>query len=622
MKRNKFYQLAALAAPIFFFTNPVLAEEVDDDDIETIVIIANRAPTPLSQTGSSVTVLDEQAILESQKVSVLDLLRTLPGITVSRNGGIGAVSTLRIRGAESGQTMVLIDGIKVNDLSSPSGEFNFANLMTDNIERIEVLRGPQSTLYGSDAIGGVINIITKKADELFSASGSLEGGSFGTFRGSAYVGFNQDILSFTLSASGVRTGNISAADSANGNTENDPYHSHTVSGNLSVKVSDTVSFNGVLRYGDSTANFDAFDFLAGTFVDGDGVTTSQDLQGSVGVDLLAFNGTLQTNAKVSWSTIDRFDTENGGPSFSSTSRNRTVDILNTIEVSDAVTLLVGGQLQDNKITTEVFGFFASTLSGEADINSVFGEAIISPVENLTLTAGVRHDDHETFGGATTFRVTGVYHFPNAGTILRANWGEGFKAPTLFQLFSAFGDPALQPETSEGWEIGVEQELVGGNATIGVTYFHRKTQNQIDFSFVSFKFANIAQTRARGFEVVFAANPFEFMTLDANYTRVNATDLTTGLVLLRRPKNIFNANITVNPTNTISISAGVNYTGKQLDQGVFLDPFTVVDIRGSVKLAENVTLFARIENMLDENYQEVRGFGTPGISGFAGIRGNF
>jgi len=181
------------------------AEPEADQDEEQVVVIATRTPKAAEQLGSSVTLLDQQDIRESQKVSIFDLLRTTPGISVSRNGGLGTVSTLRIRGAESGQTLVLVDGIKVNDLSSPGGEFNFANLTSASIERIEILRGPQSTLYGSDAIGGVINIITKKADKPFSASGFFEGGSFGTANGGLTFGVKQDRFSGTLSLGGFRT---------------------------------------------------------------------------------------------------------------------------------------------------------------------------------------------------------------------------------------------------------------------------------------------------------------------------------------------------------------------------------------------------------------------------------
>lgn len=621
MNFKPFCKLAAVAAPVMLFSSFAVADEDDEQD-ETVVVIGDKSPTPLSQTGTSVSVLDEQAIVESQEVAIFDLLRTLPGVSVSRNGGIGTVSTLRLRGAESGQTLVLIDGIKVNDLSAPAGEFNFANLLTDNIERIEVLRGPQSTLYGGDAIGGVINIMTKKADAPVSLSGSLEAGSFGTVRGSANLGYSHDILSLSLSASGMRTGGISAADSANGNTESDPFKSYVVSGNMTVRLSDHVSVDGLLRYADSTSHFDAFDFIAGTFVDGDGVTMTQDLQGSVGLNFKAFGGALATNARVSWSSIERFDSENGGPSFASASENRTVDLLNTIAVSDALRLLIGGQFQNNRITTEVFGAFASMLAGEADTNSVFGEAILVPVKNLRLTAGVRHDDHETFGGATTFRLTGNFRIPETGTVLRANWGQGFKPPTLFQLFSAFGDPALRPEESEGWEIGFAQDIIKDHATLQVTYFRRNSKNQIDFSLLSFTFANIVRTRAKGIEVLLAARLNDDVAFEGNYTRLDATDVTTGLPLVRRPRNVFNGLFKADVSAQLKVSASVNYTGRQLDGGVMLDAFTLIGLRASFEVAKNITLFGRIENAFNENYQEVSGFGTAGIAGFAGVRGNF
>ena len=607
------------AALLGQYSSPALAEE-EDNETEQVVVIATKTPNKLDDVGSSVTLIDQEAIRNSQKVSVYDLLRQVPGVSLSRNGGIGTVSTLRIRGAESGQTLVLIDGVKVNDLSSPSGAFNFANLTTANIERIEILRGPESTLYGSDAIGGVINIITKKANAPFSASGFLEGGSFGSAAGAVNLGVKRGRFSGNLSVSGMRTDGISAADSDAGNSERDGFRTLSVVGNLSYEILENLKLSGFFRTSDSRAEFDAFDFNTFSFVDGDGVTKTQDLQAALGATWSALDGKVEAEARISWSNLDRFDTENGGPSFSSESRNRTIDLLTTIEAANGLTLLVGGQFQDNKIFTEVFGFFAGTLNGTADINSAFAQ--VSPADNLHLTFGVRHDNHQRFGGHTTFRITANFKIKETGTILRANWGEGFKAPSLFQLFSSFGDPGLRPEQSRGWEVGAEQPLFGDRARLTVTYFTRKTSDQIDFDLVAFKFANIARTRAKGVEVIFSAELSEHLSVSGNYTRLKAVNLVSGGMLLRRPKNIFNATVTWTATDKLMLAAGLNHTGRQLDRGLVLDGFRVIDVRISYRLNDQVALYGRIENALDQDYQEVAGFGTPGVSAFAGIRAGF
>ncbi len=609
------------AALLGQYSSPALAQE-EENETEQVVVIATKTPNKLDDVGSSVTLIDQEAIRNSQKVSVYDLLRQVPGVSLSRNGGIGTVSTLRIRGAESGQTLVLIDGVKVNDLSSPSGAFNFANLTTANIERIEILRGPESTLYGSDAIGGVINIITKKADQQFSASGYLEGGSFGTAGGGVSLGVKRGRFSGALSVSAMRTDGISAADSDAGNSERDGFRTLSVLGNLSYRILENLKLSGFFRTADSRAEFDAFDFNTLSFVDGDGVTETQDLQAAVGATWSGLEGRVEAEARISWSNLDRFDTENGGPSFASESRNRTIDLLTTIEAANGLTLLVGGQFQDNRIFTEVFGFFAGTLTGTADINSAFAQAQVSPADNLHLTFGVRHDDHQRFGGHTTLRITANFKIKETGTILRANWGEGFKAPSLFQLFSSFGDLGLRPEQSRGWEVGAEQPLFGDRARLTVTYFTRKTSDQIDFDLMTFKFANIARTRAKGVEVIFSAELSEHLSVSGNYTRLKAVNLDSGGMLLRRPKNIFNATMTWTATDKLMLAAGLNHTGRQLDGGLVLDGFRVVDVRISYRLNDQVTLYGRIENALDQDYQEVAGFGTPGVSAFAGIRAGF
>lgn len=615
--------LTALGLVIALAPTPLFAAETEgDEDTEVVTVISNRLPTTEKNIGSSITVLDNDQIVERQEVTVFDLLRSTPGVSVSRNGGIGTVSTLRIRGATSGQTLVLIDGVKVNDLSAPAGEFNFANLTTDAIERIEILRGPQSTLYGSDAIGGVINIITRRSDDPLNISGFIEGGSFGTFRGGINLGGKTKKTAFNLSLNGTRTDGISAADENAGNTEKDGFRTISVLGRGDHKLTDNLTVNAFFRHADSRADFDAFDFNTGGFTDGDGVTDSEDRQIAVGVVWKWLSGKATTETRISFARTERFDQEFQAPSFASLSKNRTIDLLNTFEVSNEVSVLIGGQLQDNAIETEVFGFFASTLMGSADIKSIFAEIAAKPIENVTLTFGVRHDDHQTFGGHTTFRITGNWQIPKTGTTLRANWGEGFKAPTLFQLFSSFGDPTLQPETSSGWEVGIEQDIIKDRANISLTWFQRKSKNLIDFSLISFTFGNILQTRSKGVEVIFEAKITDKLSVSGNFTHLDAINTMTGLALSRRPKNIFNANVTFDATDRLSISGGINFTARQVDGFAVLAPFKVVDLRARYKVNDQISLYGRIENALDEQYQEVSGFGTPGISAFGGVRGNF
>jgi len=613
--------IKALCFGLAVLSCPAFAEEEKQEE-EQVVVIANRTERPLADVGASVTVIDEDEIRESQEAAVLDLLRTTPGVTVSRNGAIGAVSTLRIRGAEAGQTLVLIDGIKVNDLSAPAGEFNFANLTTANIERIEVLRGPESTLYGSDAIGGVINIVTKKAGKPFSAGIQVEGGSFATVNSALNLGLKKDRFSGNFSFNAFRTSGISAADSENSNSERDKFR--TVSGqtNLLYALSNALTAEGFFRFADSRTEYDSYDFLSGAFVDGDGVTDNEELLGAFALKWIGFGGQFEGRARVSWANTDRLDSEFSAPAFSSDSKNRTVDLLATVHISARTSLIAGGQFQANGIEAEVFGLFASTLSGEADINSVFSEVSFSPKDNLHLTAGVRHDDHERFGGHTTFRVTANFRIPETGTILRANWGEGFKAPTLFQLFSAFGDPALRPEQAAGWEIGAEQPLFHNKARLTVTYFFRKTKNQIDFDLMTFSYGNIARSRAKGIEVILIADLADNLTVSGNYTRLDAVNPDTGLQLPRRPKNIFNATVTWRPTGKLSLVAGLNSTGRQIDGAVTLQGFRVVDVRASYRVDDQISFYGRIENALDADYQEVAGFGTPGIAAYAGVRGEF
>ena len=606
-----------LASSALAFSNPALA--ADDETIEEVVVTATRIPTKLSAIGGSATVITADEIKAQQKLSVADLLRYTAGMSIGRNGGLGSAAFARVRGAESGQTLVLINGVKVNDLSGPGGEFNFANLMTDDVSRVEVLRGQQSSLYGTNAAEGVVSIKMGADDaDGLTARAQLEAGAFSTYRAGGGVSFGGEQLSGTISVNRVESDGISAAAAEDGNTEQDGYETTSLMATATAKLSEQLSLTGFFRYADNELELDSFDWVMG-FVDGDELEKSTDQQIGFGATYDMLDGRLSHALHYALSDVERDNFVMGDLSFSAKSERRNLDYTALFEASDAVTLLAGAEMEKNEIQTESFGFWPSSLKGSADIDSLFTTVQWHGVEGLTVTGGARHDDHESFGGQTTFRISTAYDVTD-GTTLRANWGEGFKAPTLFQLFSSYGDPTLAPELSKGWEIGADQKL--GEGTIGATYFERNSSNMVDFSFDTFTYANLGRTRAKGVEVTAFYPVGDALSLNANFTHLTSKDRDTGLALLRRPQNTANLSVNWSPEGKLSGSFGVNHVGERQDVSGPLAAYTVVDIRTAYALNDSVDLFARVENLLDNTYQEVEGYGTAGRSVYAGVRLSF
>jgi len=585
--------------PVWAVAQPVLAAERAPE----IVVTATRTEISTSQVGSSISVLTAEQIEERQYAFTVDALRAMPGITVSQNGPFGGQALVSIRGAAPEQTLVLIDGVIANDPSSAGASFNFANLDPNDIERIEVLRGPQSTLYGSQAIGGVVNIITKRAEEPFAYSAFAEAGSYNTLRSGGTVSGREGQTDYRVSLSGVRTNGISKADENDGNTEEDGYKSYTIGGNVGSNLTEELRVEGSLRYSDSRSEFDAGGGVGG---DGDRVAHTRELQTSLAVHLSTFGGALENSLTASYAMVDRDNETNGARSFSNTGLRTSFEYIGEIATSETWNAIIGLKTEDTEIRD----------SSSIRTDSVFGQVQVLPIDNLSLIGGVRFDDHETSGGVTTFRFTGAYEVPETGTLFRASWGEGFKSPTPFQLSIT---PTLSPEESRGWDAGIEQEFLDGSASVQVNYFDQEVENQIDFLFGPFRYVNLDAVDTQGWEFIATARPADWIDVSANFTHQSATDLTTGDQVFRTPANLASLDVTTRPMDGLSVGGAVTWNGDETDRNGLVQDWFRVDVRSSYQLNDQVELFGRVENLLDEQYQDILGFGTPGISGFFGVR---
>jgi len=615
--------LACLAAPSF-------ADEADQ-----IVVTATRSEQPLSQVGASVTVIDAEKIKTRQSVAVVDLLRTVPGVTFSRNGGIGTTTSVNIRGAESDQTVALIDGVKINDPSTPGGGFNFGNMLTDNIARIEVVRGSQSVLWGSQAIGGVINMITAEPGERIAANASAEYGWRDSGKLVGNISGKSGPVAASVGGGYYRTDGISTFSEARGGKERDGYRHYGANAKVKVTLSDAISVDLRGWYSDGKTGIDGFPPPTFTFGDTDETARTKEFIGYAGLNVALFDGRLHNRLAYALTDTRRqnLDFTSGAPfeTFNAKGRNERFEYQGVFDIVEGWKAIFGAETEKASFRSSSYGGPFATAS--ARIDSVYGQLNAIPVTGLSLAVGLRRDDHDSFGGKTTFAANGVYS-PNGGnTSLRASYGEGFKTPSLYQLFSEYGNSRLKPESSHGWDVGIAQKLLDGRIEAGATWFQRDTGNQIIFincpaltgicagrPFGTYD--NVTRGRAEGIELSLNLRPTDALTVETNYSWVKAQNRMTGLDLPRRPRHSLNSAIDYQWAFGLKTGATITHVGSSFDNIANtrkLAGYVLVDLRASYPVTKGIEIYGRIENLFDEHYETTYRYGSPGRAAFAGVR---
>nr|WP_208404183.1 TonB-dependent receptor [Sphingomonas insulae] len=596
-----------------------------------ILVTANREARPASTVGQAVTVLDTATITQRQAVTVSDLLRQTPGVTVTRNGGVGTSTSVNIRGAESDQTVALIDGIKLNDPSSPGGGFNFGSLLIGNIARIEVLRGAQSVLWGSQAIGGVVNLITRQPTEQLRVNARAEGGWHETGQAFANVSGKSGPVSASFGGGYYTTDGISAYAPGK---ERDGFRNYSANGSVGIALAQNVSVDLRGFYANGRTDIDGFGRDSREYGD------SEQWIGYAGLNAALFDGRFRNRIGYAHTDSDRRNTDPDGTpteTFRGIGRNDRLEYQGTVDVTKAVFATFGAEREVSRFSTSSYG--GPVTRGRARIFSVYGQVAVTPIAGLTGTAGVRHDDHNIFGGATTFSGSGVYS-PNGGaTAFRASYSEGFKAPTLYQLQSEYGNTALDPERSHGWDAGVTQKAMGGAVEASATYFKRNSFDLITFVSCTRPltgictgkpngtYDNIARARAQGVELSLLLRPVEALTFSAAYTYLDAKNRSTGTAnfgrdLARRPDNSMTVNADYRWPFGLTTGATITAIGDSFDNASNarrLDGYVVTDVRASFPIGDHFEVYGRVENVFDERYQTIYQYGQPGRGAFGGIR---
>ena len=645
---------ASLAAASLLAAFPAVAEITDQQApapdvagragataLADVIVTANRSAQPIERVGASVTVLTQAAIEARQTPAVAELLAQTPGVSFTRNGGVGTSTGVNIRGAESQHTVVLIDGVKLNDPSSTQGGFNFGNLLVGDTARIEVLRGAQSTLWGSQAIGGVVNIVTAEPTEALQGSLDAEAGARGTtyFRGG--IGGANDRLSWRLAASRYDTDGFSAFASGK---EEDGYTNTGLSGRLNLKITDAVSLDLRSVWSNGQNDFDAFNGDSREY------GKTKELVGYAGLNFDLLDGRFRNRIGYAYTDTNRLNynpaTTAQPLTFDAAGENRRWEYQGTFAVTEALNTTFGIESERSEMRTRspsAFNLNPAFARGQADLDSAYAQVQWTVLDGLTLTGGLRYDDHAQYGDNLLGQVAAAWALNDGDTVVRASWGQGFRAPGLYELYSEYGNLTLQPEEFDSWEVGVEQRLFD-RAVVSATYFNRQADNEIRYNGCSTPstdplctvngvgrwgyYRNVQKTEAQGVELIGRVDVTERLNVSANYTWTDAksaSGATDGKRLTRRPEHM--ANFAADYAWPVGLKTGVavRYVGETFNNDantVVVGEYTLVDIRASYPINEKLEVYGRVENAFDEDYQTVLNYGTAGRGVFGGVRVRF
>jgi vitamin B12 transporter len=630
-----------------------------------VTVTANRVPTSIQRTGSSITVIPRAEIERTNPASFVDVLRGVPGVSLTESGGPGATSDIRIRGGNPNHTLVLVDGVRVNDPAQASGEFDGAMIAPSLIDRIEVLRGPQSALYGSDAIGGVINIITKRGRGKPTFSLGVEAGSYGTVNSVASAAGTVGPWSFAFSGTTQRSDGFSRygeritrlANANNifgvrgGELEDDGFKRFGGYGRIGYDTGNGFRFEVSALSNLTRSNTDAGSTTASpsaaTFPDTASTATRRFSQVTARVEMDGFDGALTNAFQIFGARTDR--------TFVDSRLSRVAGRLNeTLKADEFIGDRVGGEYQATlrlqqlgtviagtrfeRETADTFstnvapvpGLRIRNIAGQQDTVSTFGLWQLPVGERLTISVGGRHDKVTSINGFSTWRATAAYRIAETGTVLRASAGTGAKAPTLFQRFANVGTPDLRPEFSTGFDAGIDQLLLDGRVRLSLTVFKNSIRNLIQFNssaaclaFTATRcYFNVDRARTSGLEASARVGLIDgLLSATATYTYLHAKDAATNQTLQRRPQHSGRVALQWTPLPMLLIEPSLTFVSERFSRSNERDrlsPFARFDLASSYAFNDTWKATLRFENITNAKYQDVYNFGTTGRAIYGGL----
>jgi vitamin B12 transporter len=615
---------------------PAAAEEVTR--LEPVVVSATRIETPAEQIGGSVSVVTGEEIRTYHYPTIDEALRNVPGVEIRRSGGFGKTTSLTIRGSNANQVQVLVDGVRVK--SPASGQADLSDLSPELIERIEIIRGPQSTLYGADAMGGVVNIITRKGRGPFAATVHQEAGTHDTLNTRATVTGAWGIVDYALSGSHLES---------NGQFVNDGLDQNAVNLRLGLTLPARSSLDFTLRWSRVDSGL-PIEFVGTPNPIGPTLDPNTRQESETLVMSLA-GRTRPVDWYESEARVGRYrnklafiDPPDPFPCPPATFgppcdfpgvfdvERREAEWLNHFHIGAWSTSTIGLEYRHEEGDVQGFNAFAA----RTWTRSVFFQQQFRFFDRLFMSAGVRVEDNSVFGTHTTERGSLAYLVKSWGTRIRGSAGSGFRAPTFNDLFfPGFSNPDLQPEESFGYDFGVDQRLFADRVRLGLTYFQTNFKNLIACCVVLsgppfVTTGNIGRARSAGIEFTSEVDVLENLTASLNYTYTDTENLATGRPLPREPRHRWNMGLTWEPIRRLSLFAQVHVVTRRYESvgDTYNSGHTRVDVGGTWRFLDRhgwlqaLELTARIQNVLDERYAEVRGFPALGINGLVGLRANF
>lgn len=585
--------------------------------LDTITIVANRAPFEGSKIGSTVETVTKAEIEENSFISIRDYLALLPGVSFTANGGIGTQSNIYIRGLPGGYVKTLYNGIDISDTTGTQVATQYQHILTGGITGIEMLQGSQSTLYGSNAIAGVVDIATLgNIPDGINHTLNAEGGSFGTARAHYGITAAKNGSEIAANISGFHTDGISARA---GGSERDGYENLKIDLAAQHRINEVFSVFGSLLYIDAKAEYDGTEPYfpyAPDPDDADSYERTKMRGGRIGFNVDLMEGRLKNTFSFQGFKTDRED-NSGGYTTTFIGHRQKFDYQGSFQATDRFLLQYG--LDHERQKAEV-----DDPIGRIDLTGAWTQAVLEPIDNLVLTAGIRHDEHSTFGGYTTGRGTLSYLFEQTNTRLHSSYGTGFRAPSLYQLYAPWdmGNPNLQPETSRSFDIGVEQKFLNNTLTTDVTYFWTEIEDLIDWDNDTYSYnQRLGTTSAQGIEASFIYAATSWLDLGGSYTYTHS-ELETGDRRPNIPRHMAVLSASLKPAEKWTISSDIKLVTDTVDFSGKLNDYALLNAKIAYQLTENTEVYLRGENLLDQDYQTVRGYNTLGIAAYAGFKAKF
>jgi len=610
-----------------------------DGDMENILVSASLLPITSKRSANAITIIGSDQIKNRAVVSVSDLLRDVAGLAVSRSGVQGSQTQIRVRGGEANHLLVLIDGVEVNN-PSQNDEFNWGNLVASDIERIEVIRGPQSSMLGSDAMAGVVNIITRSADQPLSTNIFSEIGSFNTQNNGISIGLKDGAFDMRLGISDLQTDgdNISRSGS-----EKDGYENTNLNLKSGWRVSNQLNLTLAARQSDGINEFDADINFDSLIDDQDDLSKFLSSTKRLKADYSSLDGHWQHQLSIARSTNENAEFNGNIPgtaTYSNKDQQRLVSSLLWSELNHRLSFLVEREeekFQQRGVINDygIFGIYDPNQKRSRDTDSMALEYRADISDKLTVAASTRYDDNSEFNTGNTSRIEAIYQI-NDSLRMRSAYGTAIKNPTFTERFGFYtnfiGNPSLEPEQSSNWELGIDQQFLGGHSSISFTLFNSELENEIDGNFVdpvTFRYTSVNRaglSKRQGMELITLNQFNDAVSLNFSYTYTDAVESDGNdryVDEVRRPRHTGSLNLSWQVKDTLHINTNAQYNGSQIDAvypaNVKLADYTLINLSANYKATQNLDIYIRFDNLFDESYEEVFSYQTLGFSANVGIR---